>query len=372
MKQALFLIALVSTLCVAATGCGGGGGVTPPSHSSTPTPSATATPTPTPTTTPVPIATQTPYVVQAVATIAPATPVPAGQTPAPVPVALPTGGPVGGSMSISTSGSAIAPGTQIATQLQNTAPAGLPTLQSLFRRTDASVGASASSSPISVVAYLYILFNADVVLSHAPSFSFTLPSADVVSGAKYYLALYNQNVPSVGWQLGFEGPGTVSGNTVAFTGGSSSMYFQAWTAYYLGLYAVPATQAAPTPAPVTVPTQAPTVAPSALPTGMPTPTPAPTPGPSSTPVPDFELIPSTISFNGTGLTQTFSAIDLSYGGTFTAVSSDPKIATVTASSSNSFTVQSVAAGTATITVSESNGKTATCTVTVTTTTIPIQ
>ena len=273
-------------------------------------------------------------------------------------------------MSIATSGSAIAPGTQIATQLQNTAPVGLPTLQSVFKR-DASVSAS-SSSAISVVTYLYILFNEDVMLSQAPSFSFTLPSADVVSGAKYYLALYNPNVPSLGWQLGFEGPGTVSGNAVTFTGGSSSVYFQAWTAYYLGLYAVPANASTPTPAPSIAPTQAPTVAPSALPTGMPTPTPAPIPGPSSTPVPAFELIPSNISFNGTGLTQTFSAIDFSYGGTFTAVSSDPKVATVTSSSASSFTVQSVGAGTATIAVSESNGKTATCTVTVTTTTIPIQ
>lgn len=273
-------------------------------------------------------------------------------------------------MSIATSGSAIAPGTQIATQLQNTAPAGVPTLQSVFRRTNTSVTAS-SSSPISVVAYLYILFNADVALSRAPSFSFTVPSSDVVAGAKYYLALYNPNVPSLGWQLGFEGPGTVSGNTVAFAGGSSSMYFQAWTAYYLGLYAVPASQAAPTPAPVMQPTQAPTVAPSSLPTGMPTPTPVPTAAPNPTPTPAFEVLPTTLSFNGTGLTQTFSAIDFGYSGSFTATSSNANVATVTVSGST-FTVQSVGAGTATITVSESNGKTATCTVTVTTTTIPIQ
>lgn len=369
MRQALFLFALVSTLCVAATGCGGGGGVTPPSHS-TPTPSATATatPTPTPTTTPVPIATQTPYVVQAVATIPPATPVPAGQTPAPVPVALPTGGPVSGSMSIDASG--VAPGTQIATQLQNTAPAGLPSLQSLLRKPAFTTQAT-SGTAISVIAYLYILFNQDVLLSQAPSFNFTVPSGDVLAGAKYYLALYNPNAPSLGWQLGFEGPGTVSGAKISFAGGSSSMYFQAWTAYYLGLYAVPANQPVPTPPPTVTPTQAPTVAPSALPTGMPTPSPTPTAAPNPTPTPAFEVLPSTLSFNGTGLTQSFSAIDFGYTGTYTAASSDSKVATVTVSGST-FTVQSVGAGTATITVSESNGKTATCTVTVTTTTIPIQ
>jgi hypothetical protein len=274
-------------------------------------------------------------------------------------------------MSIATSGSAIAPGTQLAMQLQNTPPASVATLQSAFRKPFASVSAS-SSSAISVVAYLYILFNQDVVLSQAPSFSFALPSGDVLPGAKYYLALYNQNTPSLGWQLGFEGPGSVSGTSVSFSGGSSSMFFQAWTAYYLGLYAVPASAPTPTPAPSATPTQAPTVAPSALPTGLPTPTAPPTPGPSSTPVPQFELIPSTISFNGTGLTQTFSAVDFAYGGMFTAVSSDAKVATVATASANSFTVQSTGAGVATITVSESNGKTATCTVTVTTTTIPIQ
>lgn len=331
-------------------------------------PTATPTPTVAPTATPVPLPAQTPYVVQAVAALTPPTPAPQGQTPAPVAVALPAGGAVGGSMDINTS--AMSPGTQIATQLQNTAPGGLPTLASLLR--SPSVTRTAHGSPaISVVAYLYILFNEDVVLSKAPSFTFALPSNDVIPGASYYLALYNPNVPSLGWQLGFEGPGTVSGTSVSFTGGSSSMYFQAWTAYYLGLYAVPANAATPTPAPSAAPTQAPTVAPSALPTGLPPPTPTPSPGPTSTPIPAFKLIPSTISFNGTGLTSSFSAIDFSYSGTFTAVSSDPKIATVTASSSGAFTVQSVGAGTATITVSESNGKSATCTVIVTTTTIPI-
>lgn len=272
-------------------------------------------------------------------------------------------------MSIATSGSAIAPGTQLATELQNSAPAGLPTLQSALRIPQTV--RTQSTGAISVMAYLFILFNQDVVLSQAPAFAFSVPSTYVLPGANYYLALYNPNVPSLGWQLGFEGPGTVNGTTVSFSGGSSSMYFQAWTAYYLGLYAVPASASTPTPAPSTAPTQAPTVAPSALPTGLPPPTPTPSPGPSSTPVPAFELIPSSMSFNGTGLTQVFSAIDLSYGGTFTAVSSDPKVATVTASSSGSFTVQSVGAGNATITVSESNGKSATCSVSVTTTTIPI-
>jgi hypothetical protein len=277
-------------------------------------------------------------------------------------------------MSIATSGSAIAPGTQIAMQLQNTPPDGVLTLQSALRKPFAMTPAASSTSGISVVAYLYILFNQDVMLSQAPSFTFAVPSNDVVPGAKYFLALYNQNTPSLGWQLGFEGPGTVSGSTVSFSGGSSSMYFQAWTAYYLGLYAAPANATAPTPAPSATPTQAPTVAPSALPTGMPTPTPQPTvePGASPTPVPAFELLPSTLTFNGTGLTQTFSAIDFSYSGNFSVVSSDPNVVTVKAASSNSFTVQSTGAGVATITVSESNGKTATCTVTVTTTTIPIQ
>ncbi len=272
-------------------------------------------------------------------------------------------------MSIATSGSAIAAGTQVATQLQNTPPAGVPTLASLLR--SPQVVRTVQSGPaVSVITYLYILFNEDVLLSQAPSFTFALPSSYVFPGANYYLAMYNPNLPSLGWQLGFEGPGTVSGSNVSFSGGSSAMYFQAWTAYYLGLYAVPAGAAAPTPAPSTAPTMAPTVAPSALPTGMPTATPSPTPAPNPTPTPGFELVPSSISFNGTGLTQSFSAIDFGYSGAFTATSSDAKIATVSVSGTT-FTVTSVGAGTATITVSESNGKTATCTVTVTTTTIPI-
>lgn len=366
MRQALFLIACASALGIAAVGCGGGGGVTPK-----PVTSATASPTATPTATPVPIPSQTPYSVQAVATLPPATPVPAGQTPAPVPVALPTGGPVSGSISIATSGSAIPPGTQIATQLTNTAPAGVPTLAAVLRKNDAFGGIAQGGQPISVISYLNVLFNEDVLLSQAPSFDFTLSSGYVFPGANYYLALYNPNLPALGWQLGFEGPGTVSGSTVTFTGGSSSLFFQAWTSYYLGLYALPASAATPTPAPSATPTMAPTVAPSALPTGMPTPSPTPSPAPNPTPTPGFELVPSTVSFNGTGLTQELSPIDFSYSGAYTATSSDSKVATVSVSASGVITVTSVAAGTATITVSESNGKSATCSVTVTTTTIPI-
>lgn len=273
-------------------------------------------------------------------------------------------------MSIATSGSAIAPGTQVATQLQNTAPASVPTLASLLRETQ-GVRKTAGSPAISVIAYLSILFNEDVLLSQAPSFTFALPSSDVVPGASYYLAMYNPNTPALGWQLGFEGPGTASTNSVKFTASSGSMFFQAWTAYYLGLYAAPANAATPTPAPSTAPTMAPTVAPSALPTGMPAPTPTPTAAPNPTPSPGFEVLPNSLSFNGTGLSQTFSAIDFGYSGTYTAATSDPKVATVSVSGST-FTVTSAGAGTATITVSESNGKTAACTVTVTTTTIPIQ
>jgi hypothetical protein len=357
LKQALVFIALISALCVGAAGCGGGGTVTPP-H-----------PTAAPAQTPVPIPASTPYTVAAVATLAPPTPVPAGSTPAPVPVALPTGGPVSGSMTLATSGSAIAPGTQVATQLQNAAPAGVPTLASLLRRPQA-IRKTASSPAISVIAYLSILFNEDVLLSQAPSFNFAIPSSDVVSGANYYLAMYNPNTPSLGWQLGFEGPGTVSGNSVAFNGSSSTTYFQGWTAYYLGLYAAPASAPTPSPAPRATPTMAPTVAPSSLPTGMPAPTPTPTAAPNPTPTPAFEVLPDSLSFNAAGLTQSFSAIDFGYSGTYTATSSDSKVATVSVSA-GTFTVTSVAAGTATITVSESNGKTAACTVTVTTTTIPI-
>lgn len=366
MKRALFALAFVSALCVAATGCGGGSVAPPPRGGggfSTPTPTASPSPTP------VPIATQTPFQTQAVATLAPAAPV-QGQTPAPVPVTLPAGGGVSGTMNLPTSGSAISPGTQIALQLQNTAPAGLPALQSAARRV--SIVRPMASAPISVIAYLGILFSQDLVLSHAPAFTFSLPSADVPAGTAYYLALFNPNQPTLGWQVGFEGPGTVSGTSVTFTSQSTNLYFQAWTWYYLGLYASPLSAATPSPAPSVAPTLAPTAAPSSLPTSLPPPTPSPSPAPgtSPTPAPAFELVPSQLSFNGTGLTQSFSAVDFSYGGSFTATTSDAGVATVSVSGS-AFTVTSVGAGTATITVSESNGKTAACAVTVTTTTIPV-
>lgn len=365
MRQASLLIVFFAAVAVSASGCGGGGGtITPPS----PLPTTSAKPTSTPTSTPVPIPTSSPYSVVAVATVPPPTPVPPGQTSAPIPVALPTAAGVSGTMNIPSSGSAISPGTAVALQLQNSSPNGVPTLSLTSRHT--SLIHTMATTPITVIAYLGILFSQDVVLSQAPAFQFALPSSDLPPGTAYYLALYNPNQPSLGWQLGFEGPGTISGFNVTFTSSSASLYFQGWTWYYLGLYAAPISAATPTPAPSVAPTTAPTADPTSVPTMMPTAAPTPTPGATPTPAEDFKLIPAQMSFNGTGLTQTFSAVDLSYSGTFTATSADPHVATVTASGST-FTVTSVGAGTTSITVTESNGKTATCTITVTTTTIPI-
>ncbi|HET7813270.1 MAG TPA: Ig-like domain-containing protein [Candidatus Baltobacteraceae bacterium] len=307
------------------------------------------TPIQTTTPTPVPLATQAPYQAQSVQTLAAAAPVP-----------LPTGAPISGSIALPQQAT-IPANTQLAVTLQNTAPAGVPQLLDTLRRPEVRTRYTAPSN-VSVVSYVSLLFTQDLSLDAAPAFSFTLPAGDALPNTRYYLAFYDAARPSLGWQLGFEGPGTLGGSVVTFSG-TQPVAFQAYAEYWFGLYAVSQTAAAPTPAPSVSPTTAPTVQPSALPTGLVTPTPSP--------APDLTLSASQIDLLAVNATSTLAASDPNYTGTFGATSSNPNVATVSQTSPGIFTIKAIAVGTTTVTVTEANGASKTCTVTVTTTTIPV-
>lgn len=324
------LVFFVCSLALAA--CSNGSNSITPIQSTTPTP--------------VPLATQPPYQVQSVQTLSSAA------------VSLPAGAPVSGTLSFP---AAVPANTQLAVTLQNTAPGGVPQLLDTLRRPEVRTRYTVPAN-VSVVSYVSLLFTQDVALDTAPAFSFTLPAGDALPNTAYYLAFYDPARPSLGWQLGFEGPGTLGGSVVTFSG-TQAVTFQAYAAYWFGLYAASQSAAAPTPAPSISPTTAPTVQPSALPTGLATPTPVPTP--------DLTLSASQINLLALHATSTLAASDPTYTGTFSVTSSNPNVATVSQSSPGIFTITAIAVGTTTVTVTEANGASRTCTVTVTTTTIPV-
>lgn len=133
--------------------------------------------------------------------------------------------------------------------------------------------------------YIEIYSSATIVIPSAPGFTITIPSADVFSHASYYLALYDPTRPSLGWQYGFEGPGSLSGTTVTFASSPNPFTFAGALSYYFALIVVPQNTTQPTPAPSTPPTTVPTQSPPPVTTTSPTPSPAPTATPSPTPTP---------------------------------------------------------------------------------------
>jgi hypothetical protein len=129
--------------------------------------------------------------------------------------------------------------------------------------------------------------------------------------------------------------------------------------------ATPQSSSTPTPAPS--PTATPTPSPTATPTPVPTPTPSPSPSPTPTPAPVIAS-PTAVALTSIGATQTVTVSETGYAGSFTAVSMDPAVATVSPGSGTSFTVTAVVAGTTSISFTSSNGTLGSVGVTVTTTT----
>jgi len=136
-------------------------------------------------------------------------------------------------------------------------PAGTPAVQTVKRRAQTIGGTG-----IAPVAFVTITSNATVTFGATPTFAFTLPSGAASLGQVSYLALYDPSAtPQPGW-ITFAGPGTVSGNTIAFSGTIGNQQLTSGVTYNIVLFT--AANALPTPSP----------SPSASP--VPTATPAPT------------------------------------------------------------------------------------------------
>lgn len=236
--------------------CGGGGVGVAPHSGATPTTAPTATATPTS----LPIPSASPYsVTQQQVGVPIATAPPSGQpTAAPVPVSLANNGT--GTAATLQMPPAQSPGTEsITATLQDTAPASIPVLD-LKRAAQAIRRTQATGNAVPLV-YLALYWASPITFLTTPGFSLVVPQADIVSGASYYLALYDPTRPSLGWQYGFEGPATVSGTTLNFTGGSSAFSFAPDVQYWFAAIAIPQSVGAPTPAPSIAPTSVPTQSP---------------------------------------------------------------------------------------------------------------
>jgi hypothetical protein len=160
------------------------------------------------------------------------------------------------------SNGSIPPDATVAATLSSSGDASLPALS-----TGRSVNGRAVrvDSTKDVVAYLRMQFSADVSLPQAPAFSFTVPRVLPTAGVTYWLAFLDPLRTAAGWQLGFEGPATVTaattrngaGTQLAFASNGKPISFTANEAYYFVVYAVSATTATPTPVPSSVPSNPP-------------------------------------------------------------------------------------------------------------------
>lgn len=261
-------------------------------------------------------------------------------------VTLPSASGYSGQMTLPVSAASLPANTVVAETASNVLPNTVPAL--FADRSAQSLTTQAGTS--TAILFLSLVFSNSVTLPTPPSFTVTLPSAQIVSGVSYFLAWYDPLRPSVGWQRGFEGPGTANGATIAFSPGSGAgpYSFVAFSPQYFGLYAQSAQAPVPTPAPSVTPLPAPTAPPA------------------------FTLSPANLTLIGAGSTGTVAISDpTGCSCTYSATSASSSIATASVSSTT-VTVSAVAAGSTTITVSSSDARYATLSVGITSTSVNVQ
>lgn len=126
-------------------------------------------------------------------------------------------------------------GTQLTIAVSGfTPPSGIPNL----------------NPPNSPIDYFSFTDPSAVTFSGFPAFSFTLPAGITTASKQFYIAFYDPKNAAAGFQTGYSGPGTVSGQTVTFATGSTPFTMSAGLAYNFVLYSV-STGPTPAPSPVT-------------------------------------------------------------------------------------------------------------------------
>jgi hypothetical protein len=209
---------------------------------------------------------------------------------------------------------------------------------------------SLSQIPHTTLFYIKIVSDQVVQLPGSPTFSLSIPSADIIAGATYSIAFFdNQKLHD--WDLAWEGPATVSGTTLTFSAnGLGSFTFQPNVNYWFALVAI-APNATPSPTPTATPTGGAT----------PTPTPAPTGGTTPTPTPlplQLTVQPNPVNVYGAGAgnAQTIIVHETAYNGPFTESDTCAGKATISSANANgpdaTYTVTGVSAVTCTATFTD--------------------
>ncbi|MBV9097087.1 MAG: hypothetical protein JO079_03425 [Frankiaceae bacterium] len=180
-----------------------------------------------------------------------------------VPVALPSD-PSGASANAALpSNGSIPPDATIAATYTSTAD---PSLPALARSRSVQGRTVRDDTKKDIVAYLKLQFSADVTLPQAPAFSFVVPRTLPTAGVTYWLAFLDPLRTAAGWQLGFEGPATVTATTtasgkaatqLAFASNGQPITFTANQTYYFAVVGVSTVAATPTPVPSSVPSNPP-------------------------------------------------------------------------------------------------------------------
>jgi subtilisin family serine protease len=175
-----------------------------------------------------------------------ATPTPGGTVVIPVSTTtseLGSFGPIGAGYT----GTATIPRGNVATNLTATfaptQPGNTPTVQNLRRRPK-NIG----GSNIGALAFLSVTPAATVTFASYPSFTLVVPASLAASIGPYaYIALYDPTQPNNGWTT-VEGPASVSGGTLTFTGGTPGPTLVGGQTYVLLFFTV--TSLLPTPTPI--------------------------------------------------------------------------------------------------------------------------
>jgi hypothetical protein len=282
------------------------------------------------------------------------------------PLVLPYGGdfPAAPTIELPPQGAPFAANANFTVVASSTVPADIPALGR--GRAPASLRA-ARSLPSTGLFVLSFVSSVNVALTTAPAFHFTLPQRALVPGVRYWLALFDLSNSGLGWQYGFEGPGSLAGNVVSFAGGNPIL-FPAGSRMIVALYALPS-GITPPPLPSPVPSAAPsqTPSPTPSPSGAPSPLPSSSPGPGPTPTPapgDVLLGTTSMTFTSTGASQTSSVVQADGNGTFAVDSSNPSVATASVSGALVTVTSGAQSGGATITVTGAGGQKAIITVAV--------
>ena len=278
-----------------------------------------------------------------------------------------------GTLTLNGATSTVTSGVTVELTIQNTLPAGFPTLQSIARSRSARSTLSTVPSPAPLL-YIEPIFSA-TVSGTGGSIALTVPATDLVAGDTYYVAFYDPNASTAGWQTDFAGPASVSGNILTFTL-NGGVTFAARTTYAFTVYGISSSAEQPTPASTATPTASPSPAPTATGTAPASPTPSPTTTANSTPSPAppgvLSVDPDTISIPAPGVSASLAVTESGYSGTFSQTNScggTSPIATFSGTSGSgpswTLSVTGVNAGTCSATFTDASLQQATATITVT-------